>query len=103
MTGKKEYSYLKSMLFHKLFIFKKKDMVSEVQTLYLNFFIKHKIIHHPRSKKLLKNHSELINILQSMDTQGDRQRDGLIYEIWLHYNIVIININIFPHVKRIKN
>ena len=59
------------MLFHKLFIFKKKGMVSEVQTLYLNFFIKHKNIHHPRSKELSKNHSELINILQRMDTQGD--------------------------------
>ena len=70
MTGKSILT-LKSMLFHKLFILKKKDMVLEVQTLYLNVFSKHKIIHHPRSKKLSKNHSELINILQRMDTQGD--------------------------------
>ena len=94
---KKAYSF-KSMLFHKQFIFKRKSMVSEVQTLYLNFFIKHKNIHHPTEVKSYRRTTVSWSIffrewiLRVTDTTG-RQRDGLIYEIWLHNNIVIINNN----------
>ena len=67
----------------------RKGKIPKVQTLHLSTYSIYKnLLHSLRSQKFLKNHSESwVNILQRMDTQGDRHHWKR--KRWIHLLILL--------------